>query len=200
MKIEQKQSLTREEAARFIAELAAGLADDGKVTVRLGSSTLELSVADQLRCELEVAVDGDEIELELELKWSTGDRASAQSTEDESPEDEDEDEAAEEDEPDEDDSAPDATAEDAADEGESDGAGPDEAESEDTTVPGEVCGAGHPSSPRIGDGRQVGRKRRRHRRRARLGDGQRRDRPTAGPHQGRGDQGIPRRRQLTDRR
>src|SRR5688500_8421020 len=74
VKIEQKQVLSRTEAARFIAALAEGLADDGKVTVRLGSSTLELSVASQVDCELEVAVDGDEIELELELKWSVSGR------------------------------------------------------------------------------------------------------------------------------
>jgi len=137
VKIEQKQSLSRQEAARFIAELAAGLADDGKVTVRLGSSTLELSVADQLRCELEVEVDGDEIELELELKWSTAGRATAQATDDESADVQsgDEDEAAEEDEPEENDPAPDATAEAAPEDGESDGAGPDEVESEVTTSP-----------------------------------------------------------------
>jgi amphi-Trp domain-containing protein len=137
VKIEQKQSLSRQEAARFIAELADGLGDDGKVTVRLGSSTLELSVADQLQCELEVAVDGDEIELELELKWSTAGRAAAQSTDDESAEEqsEEDDEAAEEAEPAEADSAPDVTAEGAPDGGESDGAGSGEAESEDTTSP-----------------------------------------------------------------
>ena len=77
VKIQQKQALSRQEAARFIAALAEGLGQDGKVTVRLGSSTLELSVADRLDCELEVAVDGDEMELELELKWSTAGRASA---------------------------------------------------------------------------------------------------------------------------
>jgi hypothetical protein len=33
--------------------LAEGLGDDGKVSVGLGSSTLELSVAGQVDCELE---------------------------------------------------------------------------------------------------------------------------------------------------
>jgi amphi-Trp domain-containing protein len=84
VKIEQKQVLSRQEAARFIAALAEGLGDDGRVTVRLGSSTLELSVASQVDCELEVAVDGDEIELELELKWSTSGRPSVQASEDRS--------------------------------------------------------------------------------------------------------------------
>ena len=79
VRVEQKQALSRQEAARFIAELAEGLGDDGKVTLRLGSSTVELAVADQLHVELEVAVDGDEIELEMELRWSTLRRASARS-------------------------------------------------------------------------------------------------------------------------
>ncbi len=87
VKVQQKQALSRQEAARFIAALAEGLRDDGKVTVRLGSSSLELSVASHVDCELEVAVDGDEIELELELKWSTSGRAPADVTEDESVED-----------------------------------------------------------------------------------------------------------------
>ena len=41
VKIEQKQSLTRQEAARFIAALANGLGDDGRVTVHMGSSSVE---------------------------------------------------------------------------------------------------------------------------------------------------------------
>jgi len=97
VKVEQKQTLSREEAARFIAALAEELSDDGNVTVRLGSSTLELSVASQLDCELEVSVDGDEIELELELKWSTSGRASAGAAEGEAEDDEAEDDEAEED-------------------------------------------------------------------------------------------------------
>ena len=84
VKIEQKQVLSRQEAARFIAALAEGLGDDGRVTVQLGSSTLELSVASQVNCELEVAVDGDEIELELELKWSISGRPSVDAAEDQS--------------------------------------------------------------------------------------------------------------------
>src|SRR4051812_42045847 len=81
VRVEQKQTLSRQEAARFLRELAEGLGADGKVTVQLGNSSLELAVADQLRCELEVSVDGDELELELELKWSTSGRASAESRE-----------------------------------------------------------------------------------------------------------------------
>jgi amphi-Trp domain-containing protein len=96
VKVQQKQSLSRQEAARLIATLAEGLGEDGKVTVQLGNSTLELSVTDQVDWELEVEVDGDEIELELELKWSTSGRASAEPAEDESDEDESEKDEAEE--------------------------------------------------------------------------------------------------------
>ena len=141
VRVEQKQALSRQEAARFIAELAKGLGDDGKVTVRLGTSTMKLSVADQLACELEVAVDGDGIELELELKWSTSGRASAESREEESAEDESEEEEdelrGEKDEPEEVESAPDASAEDESEEGESDeaAAGSGEAESEQAVAP-----------------------------------------------------------------
>ena len=77
VKVQQKQSLSRQEVARLVAALAEGLGEDGKVTVQLGNSTLELSVSDEVDWELEVEVDGDEIELELELKWSTSVRASA---------------------------------------------------------------------------------------------------------------------------
>jgi amphi-Trp domain-containing protein len=46
VKVEHKQSLSHQDAARFIAGLAEGLADDGRVTVQLGNSTLQLSVAE----------------------------------------------------------------------------------------------------------------------------------------------------------
>ncbi|MGY1672589.1 amphi-Trp domain-containing protein [Geodermatophilus sp. SYSU D00710] len=76
VKIEQERTLSRPEIARFLAALAEGLgSDDGEVTVELGDTTLELTVADRLRCELEVEVDGDEIELEIELKWAVPGRA-----------------------------------------------------------------------------------------------------------------------------
>jgi amphi-Trp domain-containing protein len=51
-----------------------GLSGDGRVTIRLSHSTVELDVPGRLRCEAEVEVDGNEVELELELKWSTDGR------------------------------------------------------------------------------------------------------------------------------
>src|SRR5215211_5106195 len=121
VKIEQKQVLSRQEVARFIAALAEGLGDDGRVVVRLGSSTLELSVASQVDCELEVAVDGDEIELELELKWSISGRPSVEAAEeDQSEADNLEEDESDEEEPEGDESEADEVQEDASEEAPSD--------------------------------------------------------------------------------
>ena len=135
VKVQQKQALSRQEAARFIAELAQGLGDDGKVAVQLGNSTLELSVADELRCELEVAVDGDGIELELELKWSTAARASAEPSEEALAPEESEKEA--EDSTAEDSTAEDSTAEDLDAEGEPEEESASEASVEADSTEGE---------------------------------------------------------------
>jgi amphi-Trp domain-containing protein len=143
VKVQQKQSLSRQEAARLIAALAEGLGEDGKVTVQLGNSTLELSMTDQVDWELEVEVDGDEIELELELKWRTSRRAPA---EDELEEDQsDETDGREEfggDDSEERESARNTSAEDAAQEGESDedAAGSGDAESVQAATPDETAG------------------------------------------------------------
>ena len=77
LKVEQKQSLSRAETAKLVADLAEGLKGDGEVTLKLGGGTVELTVGSQIRCELEVEADGEKFELELELKWSSSDGASA---------------------------------------------------------------------------------------------------------------------------
>jgi amphi-Trp domain-containing protein len=71
MKVELKESLTRQQAADKLSALAKALAEGGKVDLQLGETTVSLRVPDDMRSEFEVEVDGDEIELELELKWST---------------------------------------------------------------------------------------------------------------------------------
>jgi amphi-Trp domain-containing protein len=77
VKVEHKVTLTRQEAARWIAGVAEALGGDGPVSIRLARSTVELEVPEHVRCEAEVEVDGDEIELEFELKWSTAHRTTA---------------------------------------------------------------------------------------------------------------------------
>lgn len=71
VEVSRTESLSRHEAARRLAALAAALADGGRVEVALGSSVVTLHVPDHVRCEVEIEVDGAEVELELELTWST---------------------------------------------------------------------------------------------------------------------------------
>jgi amphi-Trp domain-containing protein len=68
--IEQKATLSRQETARWLAELAKAIGDGGTVEVALAGPPVTLHLGDEFRCELEVEPHGDEIELEIELKWS----------------------------------------------------------------------------------------------------------------------------------
>jgi amphi-Trp domain-containing protein len=70
MKVELKESLTRQQAADRLSALAQAIAEGGKVDLELGEATVTLRVPDDMRTEFEVEVDGDELELELEFKWS----------------------------------------------------------------------------------------------------------------------------------
>lgn len=71
MKLERKETLSRQQAAQQLSALARALAEGGHVEMDLGGATLSLHVPDSVRTEFEVEVDGDELELELELTWST---------------------------------------------------------------------------------------------------------------------------------
>jgi amphi-Trp domain-containing protein len=71
LKVELKESLTRQQASDKLSALARALAEGGKADLELGETTVTLRVPDELRTEFEVEVEGDEFELELELKWST---------------------------------------------------------------------------------------------------------------------------------
>ena len=72
MKVEWKESLTRQQAAERLSALASALAEGGQLELDLGGATVSLRVPDSVRSEFEMEVDGNELELELELKWSTG--------------------------------------------------------------------------------------------------------------------------------
>jgi amphi-Trp domain-containing protein len=71
MKVELRESLTRQQAADKLSALASALAKGGDVELELGGVMVNLHVADDVRSELEVEIDGNELELELELKWLT---------------------------------------------------------------------------------------------------------------------------------
>ncbi|MCD9877821.1 amphi-Trp domain-containing protein [Streptomyces guryensis] len=71
LKVEQKSSLSRIEAADQLTALATALREGGDAELELGPWTLSLRIPDDLRGELEVEVGDGEIELEIEFKWPT---------------------------------------------------------------------------------------------------------------------------------
>lgn len=68
--IEQKVTLSRKEAARWLAELARAIDKGGTVEVALAGPSVTLDLPEEFQCELEIEPDGDKIELEIEFKWS----------------------------------------------------------------------------------------------------------------------------------
>jgi amphi-Trp domain-containing protein len=70
MKFEQKEFLSRMEAAGRLAAIADALGSGDKFELERGGEKIELRVPDQVRFELEVEVKDDETELEVEIKWS----------------------------------------------------------------------------------------------------------------------------------
>jgi amphi-Trp domain-containing protein len=71
VEVSRTESLSREDAARRLSELAAALADGEKFEVALGASKVKMHVPDQVRCEVEIEIEGTEVELEIELTWNT---------------------------------------------------------------------------------------------------------------------------------
>jgi amphi-Trp domain-containing protein len=75
LELERKESMTRAEAAKRLSAFAAALASGDKIELDLGGTSVTfMHVADDVRTEFEVQVDGDEIEVEIELSWSTSGR------------------------------------------------------------------------------------------------------------------------------
>ncbi|MFI6009280.1 amphi-Trp domain-containing protein [Streptomyces sp. NPDC051243] len=72
LKLEQKRSLSRLEAADQLEALAAALRQGGEAELELDPWKLSLRIPDDLRGEIEVEVSDGEIELEIEFKWPTG--------------------------------------------------------------------------------------------------------------------------------
>ncbi|MEU9131601.1 amphi-Trp domain-containing protein [Kitasatospora sp. NPDC048540] len=71
LKFEQKQSLSRTEAADQLSALADALRRGGNAELELGPGVLSFRIPDDLRGEIEVEVGDGEVELEIEFKWST---------------------------------------------------------------------------------------------------------------------------------
>ncbi|KUL43877.1 amphi-Trp domain-containing protein [Streptomyces regalis] len=81
LKLEQKRSLSRLEAADQLAALATALREGGDAELELDPWKLSLRIPDDLRGEIEVEVSDGEIELEIEFKWPTASAAGTASSE-----------------------------------------------------------------------------------------------------------------------
>ena len=71
LKFEQKENLSRTEAAARLSAIADALGSDAEFELERGGEKLEFNVPDQVRFELEVEIDDNETELEVEIKWSS---------------------------------------------------------------------------------------------------------------------------------
>ncbi|MET7930013.1 amphi-Trp domain-containing protein [Streptomyces sp. NPDC058293] len=79
LKLEQKRTLSRLEAADQLTAFADALRKGGDAELELGAGTLSLRLPDDLRSEIEVEVGDGEIELEIEFKWPTASARKASS-------------------------------------------------------------------------------------------------------------------------
>jgi amphi-Trp domain-containing protein len=76
-KIEQRVRLSRQEAARWLGELARAIAEGGTTEVALVGPTVALNLPDEFEVELELEPYGEKIELEIEFIWpNSGEPAS----------------------------------------------------------------------------------------------------------------------------
>lgn len=70
VKIERKESLSRDEAAQLLSLLSKAFTAGDHAELPFGPSEVSLHIPDRVRTELEVEVKGDEVEVEVEFKWS----------------------------------------------------------------------------------------------------------------------------------
>ena len=81
VKVERKESVSRQDAANWLELLAKAFAEGGHAELRFGPDVVSLRVPDRMRAEFEVEVEGHEVEVELEFKWSTSPSGAAQADE-----------------------------------------------------------------------------------------------------------------------
>ncbi len=70
VKVERKESLSRDEAAMWLSLLSKAFTAGDHAELPFGPSSVSLYIPDRVRAELEVEVEGDEVEVEVEFKWS----------------------------------------------------------------------------------------------------------------------------------
>lgn len=69
LEIEQKETLSREEAAARMRAIADMLARNNEVEFEREGTRIVVKVPDEVRLKIELEVETDERELEIELKW-----------------------------------------------------------------------------------------------------------------------------------
>jgi amphi-Trp domain-containing protein len=69
LEIEKKETMSREQAAQRLRELADMLSRDNDVEFERDGIRFTVHVADEVQVKVELEVETDERELEIELKW-----------------------------------------------------------------------------------------------------------------------------------
>ncbi|HUC27185.1 MAG TPA: amphi-Trp domain-containing protein [Streptosporangiaceae bacterium] len=70
VKVERKESISRDEAAQLLSLLSKAFAADDHAELPFGPSVVSVHIPDRVRAEVEVEVEGDEVEIEVEFRWS----------------------------------------------------------------------------------------------------------------------------------
>ncbi len=74
VKVEYEQTISRDEAAAWLSQLARAFTGDHDAEFPFGSGTVKLHVPGSVRAELEVEVEDDEVEIEIEFTWPLSQR------------------------------------------------------------------------------------------------------------------------------
>jgi len=77
VKVEYEQTISRDDAAALLSQLARAFHGDHDAEFPFGPGTVKLNVPESIRAELEVEVEGDEVEVEIEFTWPLSQRHAA---------------------------------------------------------------------------------------------------------------------------
>jgi amphi-Trp domain-containing protein len=69
LEIEEKQTLSREEAAARLRSFADNLARNNDLEFERGGTHIRVHVPDEVHVKVELELESDERELEIELTW-----------------------------------------------------------------------------------------------------------------------------------
>ena len=69
LEIEQKEKMSREEAAARLRAFADSLARHNDIEFERGGMHMKVHVPDEIQVKVELEIESDESELEIELTW-----------------------------------------------------------------------------------------------------------------------------------